>query len=295
MGDLLGPIGRRDEARAQFDTVLAWARSRRRTRSAKRAMQRKLAGLHWDAGERERSFACLREGLRLLGGDSRSRRDRRRHRHRAGPPVPGDGPPLVSHRRQPGGGRVDRARVAAGRARGRPRPGRRGPKSHRRRGDLARAQHARRGVGKARSPGRGRAPHGAQRRRRGGGGPPAGRLPQLRQSRRAVRDARPGPRRADLPPGPRDRAEDRRPRLPVTPVRQPRGGVLRAHAALRRRRPARGAIGDRPRSPARPDRPPRGAADRPRPDPPVPRRVREGARLLRGSARRWPRRWASRS
>jgi adenylate cyclase len=29
-------------------------------------LQRKLAGLHWDAGERERSFGCLREGLRLL-------------------------------------------------------------------------------------------------------------------------------------------------------------------------------------------------------------------------------------
>ena len=69
MGDLLGPIGRRDEARAQFDTVLAWARTGAHTICEAR-MQRKLAGLHWDAGERERSFACLREGLRLLGGDS---------------------------------------------------------------------------------------------------------------------------------------------------------------------------------------------------------------------------------
>ena len=69
MGDLLGPIGRRDEARAQFDTVLAWARTGAHAICEAR-MQRKLAGLHWDAGERERSFACLREGLRLLGGDS---------------------------------------------------------------------------------------------------------------------------------------------------------------------------------------------------------------------------------
>jgi adenylate cyclase len=69
MGDLLGPIGRRDEARAQFDTVLAWARTGAHTICEAR-MQRKLAGLHWDAGERERSFACLREGLRHLGGDS---------------------------------------------------------------------------------------------------------------------------------------------------------------------------------------------------------------------------------
>ncbi|MFL6661089.1 MAG: adenylate/guanylate cyclase domain-containing protein [Rhizobacter sp.] len=69
MGDLLGPIGRRDEARVQFDTVLAWAHAGAHTVCEAR-MQRKLAGLHWDAGERERSFACLREGLRLLGGES---------------------------------------------------------------------------------------------------------------------------------------------------------------------------------------------------------------------------------
>ena len=69
MGDLLGPIGRRDEARAQFDAVLALARAGANpVREAR--VQRKLAGLHWDAGERERSFACLREGLQLLGGDS---------------------------------------------------------------------------------------------------------------------------------------------------------------------------------------------------------------------------------
>lgn len=65
MGDLLGPIGRRDEAHAQFDTVLALARAA--TDPVREArVQRKLAGLHWDAGERERSFDCLREGLRLL-------------------------------------------------------------------------------------------------------------------------------------------------------------------------------------------------------------------------------------
>jgi adenylate cyclase len=69
MGDLLGPIGRRDEARANFDTVLAWTRTGGHTLWEAR-MQRKLAGVHWDAGERNRAFACLREGLRLLGGDS---------------------------------------------------------------------------------------------------------------------------------------------------------------------------------------------------------------------------------
>ncbi len=65
MGDLLGPIGRRDEAHAQFDAVLALARAATDPVREGR-VQRKLAGLHWDAGERERSFDCLREGLRLL-------------------------------------------------------------------------------------------------------------------------------------------------------------------------------------------------------------------------------------
>ena len=67
MGDLLGPIGRREQARTQFNAVLAWAGATADTVREAR-MQRKLAGLHWDAGERERSFGCLREGLRLLEG-----------------------------------------------------------------------------------------------------------------------------------------------------------------------------------------------------------------------------------
>ncbi len=67
MGDLLGPIGRREDARRQFGAVLAWAGATGDTVREAR-MQRKLAGLHWDAGERERSFGCLREGLRLLQG-----------------------------------------------------------------------------------------------------------------------------------------------------------------------------------------------------------------------------------
>ena len=67
MGDLLGPIGRREQARTQFNAVLAWASATADTVREAR-MQRKLAGLHWDAGERERSFGCLREGLRLLEG-----------------------------------------------------------------------------------------------------------------------------------------------------------------------------------------------------------------------------------
>ena len=65
MGDLLGTIGRRDEAHVQFDAVLELARAAEDPVREGR-VQRKLAGLHWDAGERETSFECLREGLRLL-------------------------------------------------------------------------------------------------------------------------------------------------------------------------------------------------------------------------------------
>ncbi len=67
MGDLLGPLGRREQAHKQFNAVLSWAGATRDSVREAR-MLRKLAGLHWDAGERERSFACLREGLVLLDG-----------------------------------------------------------------------------------------------------------------------------------------------------------------------------------------------------------------------------------
>jgi adenylate cyclase len=74
MGDLLGPMGRRDQARAQFEAVRAWAGV---TGSVVREarMQRKLAGLHWEAGERERSFTCLRTGLQLLEDASAEMQD----------------------------------------------------------------------------------------------------------------------------------------------------------------------------------------------------------------------------
>ena len=65
MGDLLGAMGRRGEAHVQFDTVVTLSRAADDPVREGRA-QRKLAGLHWDAGERDRSMDCLREGLRLL-------------------------------------------------------------------------------------------------------------------------------------------------------------------------------------------------------------------------------------
>ena len=69
-------------------------------------MQRKLAGLHWDAGERERSFDCLRRACscsRAAGApaqDDTSTAIERAHL------CPGDGAARVSHRRQPGGRRM---------------------------------------------------------------------------------------------------------------------------------------------------------------------------------------------
>ncbi|MEP6971189.1 MAG: AAA family ATPase, partial [Betaproteobacteria bacterium] len=67
MGDLLCTVGRWEGARQQFNAVLAWAGATADTVGEAR-MQRKLAGLHWETGERERSFGCLRDGLRILEG-----------------------------------------------------------------------------------------------------------------------------------------------------------------------------------------------------------------------------------
>ena len=67
LGDLSGLGGHRDEAFAHFGHVLRGARlAGDRRREAR--IQRKLAGLHWDAGAREHSRACLNAGLELLEG-----------------------------------------------------------------------------------------------------------------------------------------------------------------------------------------------------------------------------------
>ena len=86
----------------------------------------------------------------------------------------------------------------------------------------------------------------------------------------------------DLPPRARDGEEGGRPRLPVAPLREPRGGLLRAHRPLRGGGHRGRQRGHRAGPPAGAARPPGGAADRAGPDPPVPRRSRAGLRLLRG-------------
>jgi adenylate cyclase len=67
LGDLLGPIGRRDEAHAYYASVRQAAHERGDVTWEARIL-RKVAGLHWDVGERETSRECLNAGLKLLEG-----------------------------------------------------------------------------------------------------------------------------------------------------------------------------------------------------------------------------------
>ena len=129
-------------------------------------------------------------------------------------------------------------RIALGRARARPRLPRRRPGTRAReaRGACAPGlQHARRRAGA----------HWAGRR--GGGADRAAASPRPRRTSCCRRPAaatptsacctlaRPAAQHRDLPARARDRAQGRRPRLPVAAVRQPRGRLLRADQPLRGR------------------------------------------------------------
>ena len=72
IGDLLGQVGERADAFAAFDDALVRARALGEPPRAAR-IERKRAALHWDAGAREASRACLDAGLALLDapGDGR--------------------------------------------------------------------------------------------------------------------------------------------------------------------------------------------------------------------------------
>src|SRR6185503_5746376 len=68
LGDLLGLIGRRAEALGHYESV------RRELevcedRAAGARLHRKIGGLHWEAGDRERAGACFTAGLERLGSD----------------------------------------------------------------------------------------------------------------------------------------------------------------------------------------------------------------------------------
>jgi len=65
LGDLLAILGRRAEAIEHYEAVRAVG-----DRRAQARLRRKLGGLHWDAGERDRALECFEAGLALIeGGD----------------------------------------------------------------------------------------------------------------------------------------------------------------------------------------------------------------------------------
>ena len=68
LGDLLALTGRRNEAMAHYEAVRQDLEAARDGAGAAR-LHRKLGGLHWEAGDRERASACFTSGLEWLGED----------------------------------------------------------------------------------------------------------------------------------------------------------------------------------------------------------------------------------
>ncbi|MGH7345881.1 MAG: adenylate/guanylate cyclase domain-containing protein [Candidatus Rokuibacteriota bacterium] len=68
LADLLGLTGRRAEALAHYESVKQATESSG-DRAAGARLQRKIGGLHWEAGDRERAAACFASGLAGLGTD----------------------------------------------------------------------------------------------------------------------------------------------------------------------------------------------------------------------------------
>ena len=68
LADLLGLTGRRRGAIEHYEAVRKQIGDDG-DRAAAARVQRKIGGLHWEAGERERAGACFAEGLALLGDD----------------------------------------------------------------------------------------------------------------------------------------------------------------------------------------------------------------------------------
>ena len=66
LADLLGLTGRRAEALAHYEAVRKDS-ERDGDRVAAARVQRKIGGLYWEAGDRERAGACFTSGLELLG------------------------------------------------------------------------------------------------------------------------------------------------------------------------------------------------------------------------------------
>ncbi len=68
IADLLGLQGRRADALAHYERAQRTADERRDMTRAARVL-RKIGGLHWEAGERERASGCFSAGLERLGDD----------------------------------------------------------------------------------------------------------------------------------------------------------------------------------------------------------------------------------
>jgi adenylate cyclase len=68
LADLLGLIGRRAEALAHYESVRQEIEACD-DRAAGARLHRKIGGLHWEAGDRERAGACFASGLERLGDD----------------------------------------------------------------------------------------------------------------------------------------------------------------------------------------------------------------------------------
>ncbi len=68
LADLLGLTGRRAEALAHYEAVRAEVEAVGDDTGAAR-LHRKIGGLHWEAGDRERAGACFASGLERLGDD----------------------------------------------------------------------------------------------------------------------------------------------------------------------------------------------------------------------------------
>ncbi len=68
LADLLGLTGRRAEALAHYEGVRDETEAAGDRAGAAR-IHRKIGGLHWDAGDRERAGVCFTSGLALLGDD----------------------------------------------------------------------------------------------------------------------------------------------------------------------------------------------------------------------------------
>ena len=283
MADLLGPTGRRAAALGEYEIVEVGYRAAGDAAAQARIL-RKMGGLHWDAGARPRALRCFEAALSLLG-DDREHIERAHLYQEMGRLAfrSGDSQRAVEW--------AEQARLHAERLAADPALDANG------RGEAATAaaqSHNTLGVALARWAGS-RTRSGRSSRAWPSPGTAASCRPPAaaRQPRVLYSTLDPAPGDRDLCGRPRDGQEDRRPRLPVAPLREPGGGLLRADQPLRRAGHRRGARRDRSRPPPRAARSPGGAAHRARSDLPVSWRSGPRDRALPGSPR--PRRGGRRA